>query len=626
MQSSINSGAIELHQETVKDVMNYTISMFNRFLRSNAEIRLEDSFKMYFKVLSLKHVKYPHHRRGPNAVLGCKNNVTIPGTLDFFNGFDDEPKVFENLCLLTSVILGKEKIHATETKNFRKFNLLLSLCDGFKKKTYSTHSKHRRSKKDPTTALQRKNAGHLMLKEINTIIKSCNIPESGPYDAYEICPLLSEFLKCQIHIIEGLQSKNASILSFPSKFTSSLPQIVLFKVNTDHVTFVSNLKMFFRHFNKRICFGCFKTFSPRYRHVCKQICFSCRRPYSSPDTYFFSDPYFEYCDSENETKLLSIPILCKCRSVSTTEKCRAGHINICGNTKGRAGYFCPDCGKFFFSPFSNAEEARLKHSCNPNTKNCKTCRVVLDDNHQCLITKETATSKWPCLAFFSFSYKHLAQCKECYVIRNEFAEKNNLTWKDLLLHEQFETLVCKKHLLKFDKDPEPNLCVIYKEVERGIFKQYVVTEDSLNILTIKNDEYITALYVPDNFSTTKPLVTSEFYKNNVNSFEMSRENVKKFKQKTMIQNFLLLITNPDWQNTTFLSYNANNSINVSILKGILEFDLIPSVIQNGNKVNLISLDFLEIRFLNASSFVAGMLEEWCEMFKLKEKLHYFPEK
>jgi len=80
MQSSINSGAIELHRDSVEDIVNHTISMFSRFLQSNAELRLENSFQIYFKVLSLGHVQYPHHRRGPVTVLGCKQNSTIPGT------------------------------------------------------------------------------------------------------------------------------------------------------------------------------------------------------------------------------------------------------------------------------------------------------------------------------------------------------------------------------------------------------------------------------------------------------------------------------------------------------------------------------------------------------------------
>jgi len=136
MVSSINSGAIEMHKDSVSDILNYTMAMFNRFLQSNAELRLEDSFQIYFKVLSLDHVKYPNHRRGPNAILGCKTDTTVPGTLDFEIGYENNPEIFKDMCLLTSIILGKEKLKANETKHFHKFNTLLALCAGYKKKSY----------------------------------------------------------------------------------------------------------------------------------------------------------------------------------------------------------------------------------------------------------------------------------------------------------------------------------------------------------------------------------------------------------------------------------------------------------------------------------------------------------
>jgi len=197
MQSAINSGAIELHKESINEIVDYTLAMFNRFLQSNAELRLEDSFKIYFKVLSLDHVTYPHHRRGPTAVLGCKKEQTIPGTLDCALGYDKTPNAFVNLCLLTSVILGHHKIIATKTNHFAKFNLLLKLCDGFKKKSYSKNNpKRRRVKMDVVSKFTEKKAGTLMKNEIDNIFQNLDIPKIGPYDAFETCPLLSNFFKC----------------------------------------------------------------------------------------------------------------------------------------------------------------------------------------------------------------------------------------------------------------------------------------------------------------------------------------------------------------------------------------------------------------------------------------------
>jgi len=404
----------------------------------------------------------------------------------------------------------------------------------------------------------------------------------------------------------------------------------LFKVEIDHVVFVANLKMFFRHFNRRICFNCYKTFSPRYKHVCKNICFSCRRTYLSKSAQFSSDPFFEYCDVNIELKeCLDIPIECpKCHGYSWSAHCRKGHIQICAKSpdaKGRAGYFCPDCGDFSYSPFPNAEIAKLKHSCNPTIKNCKACGAVLGQNHQCLIKQEVPTSKWPNLAFLAFSYKFSSQCKECFDIKETFCKESNLTWSDVINHENYDTLVCKRHNKISNFDPEPNLAVIYKEIERGIFKQYVVTEDLLNLSPCE-EKIISCPYYSKTFNGEKPFLLPDTTPKKFTGLEISRKNLKGLKNKTMIQNFLLLVTQPEFQNTTFLSFNANNSSNQTILKGLLEIDLIPFVIQKGNKVNLISVEFLNLRFLNASAFIVGGLEEWCTMYELENNLHYFPEK
>jgi len=468
-----------------------------------------------------------------------------------------------------------------------------------------------------------------MSKEIDKIIGACKLEKKGPYNAFEVCPLLSQLFNCQIHIIEGLQSKQAAMISFPSQFDSNLPQLILVKVEPNHVTFVSNLKMFFRHFNKRICFSCLKTFSPRYRHVCLiGHCFSCRRRYVHDESKITNDPFFEFCDSQIKGREVAVPITCiKCNAYSLSEECHKGHKRVCGKdtAKGRAGYICPDCGTFSYTGFPNAEMAKLKHSCNPGRKNCKICGLVLYENHQCLIKPSEATNKWPNLAFFSFSYKYLAQCKDCYHIKKKFLEENNITWNELLKHEQLETLVCEIHLNNYNCDAEPNMAVIYKEVERGIFLRYVITEDNL-VISKQSEKKIDALYFPKDFNGLKPFTTFDSYLKKTKSFETSRNNLIAKSKKSLIENFLLLITQPEWQNTTFLSYGANNCSNLSILKGFLELDLIPFVLQNGNKVNLVYLEFLQLRFLNASSFISGGLEDWCAMFEHDEEIYYFPEK
>jgi hypothetical protein len=75
MINALNSGAFQLQTEEMKGMVNYVMNMFNRFINSNETMRLDKSFSVYFKVLSMDHVNYPHHRR--KAIVGCHNPSCI---------------------------------------------------------------------------------------------------------------------------------------------------------------------------------------------------------------------------------------------------------------------------------------------------------------------------------------------------------------------------------------------------------------------------------------------------------------------------------------------------------------------------------------------------------------------
>ena len=75
MVNALNSGAFELQKKEMKGMVNYVMNMFNRFINSNETMRLDESFSVYFKVLSMPHVKYPYHRR--KAIVGCHNSSCI---------------------------------------------------------------------------------------------------------------------------------------------------------------------------------------------------------------------------------------------------------------------------------------------------------------------------------------------------------------------------------------------------------------------------------------------------------------------------------------------------------------------------------------------------------------------
>ena len=48
----IRSGTYHLQENSLNGLVNHIMTSFNRFLNSNKELKLDDSFEIYFKVLS----------------------------------------------------------------------------------------------------------------------------------------------------------------------------------------------------------------------------------------------------------------------------------------------------------------------------------------------------------------------------------------------------------------------------------------------------------------------------------------------------------------------------------------------------------------------------------------------
>lgn len=630
MQSALNSGGFELHGNQPQNMVNYALNMLNRFLNSNATLKLDDSFCVYFKVLSVQHVNYTFHRRGPLMVVGCEGNSTSPGTLEIDVSQQDCVELI-NKCLLTHVILGKLQFDARVSQNSRELAMLLSLCKKHKisyEKHYFT-KKRRSPDSEAKVSLARKKGLKLLKEKVDELILACDLNTSGPYNAHEVLPKICEFYDIQVHIICGLQTKKASVLSFPPKFDDTKVQICLEKSAEHHVTLISNLKTYFRHHKKRLCFECCKTFHQTYRHFCTQrdVCFACRKFFSTKETELHNDKYFDFCDGHIEENFLPTPSICSlCNMVSVTENCKIGHKNQCGvikTSKGRMGYQCNKCQKHFRYGFSNSEDAKQNHICNSALTRCYNCKLLKEENHQCLIKKEVSTKDFPILAFFAFSFKSLEQCGDCLKLRKQFKEAKNLTWPELYQHEQFVTLVCKSHKVLEDSFVEPNVAVIFKETKRGTFEQIIVTEDNLCDNVVKYSDSLKFNYLPPS-SDMKDFEIKNCYSRKAEGMLKRLKELKEKSSKTLVENFLLLVTQPEWQNTTFLSLNANNCTNLAVLKGFIDIDIMPYVIENGNKVNLISVDFLNLRFLNASAYLAGTIEEIRQQFNLEEDVYYFP--
>ena len=64
LNPAMNSPAFELQTTSTEDITHHLMTMFNRFINSESEIHLDsESLKIYFDVLSMKHVEYKLKRQ-----------------------------------------------------------------------------------------------------------------------------------------------------------------------------------------------------------------------------------------------------------------------------------------------------------------------------------------------------------------------------------------------------------------------------------------------------------------------------------------------------------------------------------------------------------------------------------
>lgn len=626
MTSAIQSGGFQLGKNQANNMVHYSMNMLNNFLNSAENLRLDDSFIIYFKTVSTDHVNYKKHRRGPVVLLGSAVEESLPGQLDIDPSHD---LLFKDKCILTHVLLGLMRFE----KSLSNFFLLLNICSPHSKtKVMNENLKPIKRKKQTAKNINR--AKEELLNRMQGLISECGFSPEGPYDVHEVLPKMASKLNIQIHLINSIQSKQAAVDSFPTEFDATRPQIILFRTSPEHASYVYDLRATFRYFKKQVCFKCKETFWFNYQHVCKKsnTCFGCRKTFQMPGDTQQVDPFFEFCDSQMEAAMLDVPAQCdKCNIPITTENCFASHKKICGisdTSKGKAGFYCEKCQTFFGrnrSGFANSQEAKEKHVCDKKIKTCFVCRNVKDDHHQCPINLAGSSKVWPNLAFIAFAHKTNQSCVICFSIKDEFRQAKNLTWKEVYSHENFSKLFCEKHAQNWELKSEPNVVIIYKEIERGLFERIIISDDGLKH-EFQEKFQMAQPYVDEGFKDVPKFKLETEYKKPSKSLVLIQNNLMEKAKKTLIEKLLLELTSPSYQNFVVLGLHASQTYHSLILKGLIDLHLRPYIIQNGNRINLISVDSINLRFLNCSNYLSGSLEEIRDDFAGNEEINYFPER
>ena len=275
-------------------------------------------------------------------------------------------------------------------------------------------------------------------------------------------------------------------------------------------------------------------------------CFACRRRFQYETTYTNSFWKKHFCDIKiNKTDKKK---QChRCSLILYSSHCEKGHKRLC-NGRGHFGWYCLKCKHFTYKTENlTSQELKNNHKCGFTT--CRTCRQPiepkLEETHLCPIRKEKSTKFWPSLAFINIEFCEFNSddCMVCFELKKTFKEEKQLTWKEVFEHKLFPSLICVDHQYK-QAVFEPLIFSVNKENRnnRGVFSNFTISDickkdEDTNIL---NFNYFSALKKPNKFVPSKTISKT------ILGFQ------KKLKDDNITHNFLSLLFDEEWTNTTFV--------------------------------------------------------------------------
>ena len=549
MISGLNTGGFDI-QESGTEIVQRILKMLEQFLVSNQTLKLDDTFKVYLKVLSITHMNYQknakkrvHKKRTKEFYKRKKTYGGKQKPIKRFNYYwaldvpENYPKaphlnILKDKCLLTSTILGLlQNDYFSSNRKDRRFLYAQNI--------------------NSINIRKQNHAGKIILLELNKMCTNLQLPLSGPYDLEETTKKLSQELKCQFFIFDGMCNSKKLIYMYPQEYQDDLKPIYLFQPQEakNHLVFIRNYHSYCRA-NMKICFGCKKTFlTHNYKHLCpkRKSCFSCRRFFQTSNTYLHEKLQNEFCDKDVTLEKEFICSLCNVTCYS--QHCFKGHKLRCSG-EGTFGYKCLKCNKFTYRYGKmNTKNLKEKHCCS-DFKPCKFCRQPKELYHQCKIKTETISNNFPKLAFIGMELfdKSSENCIRCDELRS-----------------QDNHLFCESHTNHQLDTEEPILTIIYAEEKiRGLFTKYELNNFENRPVLYKSDNVFSYNYTLNSMSNEHSSKENSSRKKKVTQdFKTNFKTMQTENPTTLMDLLLQLITAESWRNTTFICQDENSLIYVS---------------------------------------------------------------
>ena len=601
-----------LQSNDTKQMVNHLMVNFNRFINSNNSLPLlERSFCVFFKVLSGAHINDSNHRR---KAIPIRHTVGMSRISKIFlaGGLISLPQSYLAInplpqnCLPSSIAFGNLQFY--DPDKYQKIKKMFYL----------------KSKK--TDKIE---ASTFLYKLTEELCQKSKVEIHGPHELSEVCLKMAECLNIQIHVILSMDGPTPSFMSFPPGNNKNLHRLYL-KVENDHVNLVDNLRTFFSHHKRSICFDCKVFFSNHWRktHRCRKslCCFNCRGILLTEETIVDKNETIVLCDSKISKNQISNLTCSKCNLNFYTKMCYQNHEKLCASNS--LGWKCPDCGVFEsgINQTTN-EELIAKHVCGIKIYKCMFCYSTKNVNHVCQIKKQLPHDIWPNMCFLHMAFKDesCGNCNNCYLIRKTYAEENKLTLSELFKNKVYSDLMCQAHKNN-NKNASPNIINIFKEEEdRHSFQEYLFCDDEINNCTLEKQNVLRFPY-----STKKPKLSKEPCKmkktRQTVAIDFHQRVEKTFNQKkikTAMDKFMMFLCHSDTFSNYVIIVNEARGL-MALLESILKLNLIPNIIQDGNQVNLIEIPSLKLKFLYNGNYLKGTVSELAQQYGVPFETYYFP--
>lgn len=425
--------------------------------------------------------------------------------------------------------------------------------------------------------------GHLLLAELRKLYEKFSLDDcqdSRQMQYEHFIPALAAHYDVSvvvIFVIECILHVNIEYRFPADKLPSDKPIVYLLRRGEEyeggHIEVITSIGEL-EEIVGSICVFCNKVLASvpsKYTHICleREICSSCNRPVQLENTYIDRSKPDEYCNGilftadDSDDKLDQLEFCKVCDFPLMSPSCRLRHLKIC-----RTKATCPLCGTSLHGS-EGADKLMEQHVC--GFKHCKTCKELAYstsiENHICKVELAQWQANWPKCAFLTL---HISKCDDLCTVCNE-ANACELHQSEELPRPEITHIVCHRERVR--------RCSFQKE----IFSSFENVPEIGNF--VEHEEYLPADL---QFMTNEGLYQSPI------------KDAPLRKEKAFEQLLESIAYDDTWKNTIIIirSYREMSYI----LSSLLLAQITPKAIKIGNKIILLCISTLSLRFLCAEAY------------------------